>query len=243
MPNWCYNTATVSHEDKTKIDGLEQELLKEDAQPFNYLRPNPAGEWDYGWSCENWGCKWDVSMMDWERQDDNTIVMHFDSAWSPPIALYEFLESEQGWSVRALYHEPGMGFAGRFEDGYDDFYEFDWTDRASIEDLPEDIADFANVWDELERHEEEALEEKLSELERTEWYDPSVNPERVGRYEVTTVSWDFPQYCNWDGTKWSRWEDDDLEITKWRGLIEEYSEEEWDPVAELDKIIDETKVD
>jgi hypothetical protein len=90
MPNWCYNTATVFHEDKTKIDGLEQELLKDKAEPFNYLRPNPAGEWDYGWSCENWGTKWDVSMMDWEREDDNTIVMHFDSAWSPPIALYEF---------------------------------------------------------------------------------------------------------------------------------------------------------
>ena len=88
MPNWCYNSATVHHDNKEVIDGLEQELLKEDAQPFNYLRPNPAGEWDYGWSCENWGCKWDVSMMDWEREDDNTIVMHFDSAWSPPIAIF-----------------------------------------------------------------------------------------------------------------------------------------------------------
>ena len=236
MPNWCYNSVTLSHEDKTKIDGLEQELLKEDATPLNHLCPNPDGEWDYGWSVENWGTKWDVTPHDWDRDGDNTITINFDSAWSPPIALYDFLDSE-GWSVRALYHEPGMGFAGRFEDGYDDFYEFDWTDRQSIEDLPEDIADFANVWDELERHEEEQLEEKLSELERTEWYEPSVSPEKIGRYEVTTIAWDYPQYCNWDGTKWTRWEDDEVEITKWRGLIEEYSEEEWDPVAELDKII------
>jgi len=227
MPNWCYNTATLSNEDKTKIDGLEQELLKEDAQPFNYLRPNPDGEWDYGWSCENWGTKWDVSMHDWEREDDNTIVMHFDTAWSPPIALYDFL-NENGWNVRALYHEPGMGFAGRFEDGYDDYYEFDYTNREEIENLPEDIADFANVWDELERHEEEQLEDSLSELERTEWYPISVTPAVDGRYEVTTEAWNFPQYCEYKNGKWGRWEDDDIKVVQWRGLTKEYIETEVD---------------
>jgi hypothetical protein len=73
MPNWCYNSVTLYNEDKTVIDGLDQELSKEDAQPLNYLRPNPTGEWDYGWSVENWGTKWDVSIMDWEREDDNTL--------------------------------------------------------------------------------------------------------------------------------------------------------------------------
>jgi hypothetical protein len=236
MPNWCYNTATLHHDDKTKIDGLEQELLKEQAEPFNYLRPNPAGEWDYAWSCENWGCKWDVSMMDWERQDDNTIVMHFDSAWSPPTAMYEYLETE-GWSVRALYHEPGMGFAGRFEDGFDDYYDYDLSDRASVEEMPEEILDFTNVLEEVDRWEEDAFEETLSELERTDWFDPSVNPDKVGRYEVTTVAWDFPQYCEWNGKTWSRWEGDELVVTKWRGLTEQY----WDAAAALDKIIEDCK--
>jgi len=242
MPNWCYNTATLSNEDKTKIDGLEQELLKEDAQPFNYLRPNPDGEWDYGWSCENWGTKWDVSMHDWEREDDNTIVMHFDSAWSPPTTLYEFLESE-GWSVRALYHEPGMGFAGRFEDGYDDYYELDWTDRESVENLPEDILDFTNAMEELENYEQEQFEEQLNDLERTEWYAVSVAPAVDGRYEVTTKAWDFPQYCEYKNGKWGRWEDDDIKVVQWRGLTQPYVADDWDAVAELDKIIDETKVD
>lgn len=237
MPNWCYNSATLHHDNKEVIDGFEQELLKEDHQPFNYLRPNPAGEWDYGWSCENWGCKWDVSMMDWERQDDNTIVMHFDSAWSPPVMLYEFLETE-GWSVRAMYHEPGMGFAGRFEDGFDDYYEMDWTDRASIEDLPEDILDFTNALEDLERYEEEQFEEELQELERTEWFDAKTKPAYEGRYEVTTDQYDNPQYCNWDGKKWSRWEGDTVKVVKWRGLANEY----WDAAAALDKIIEDSKV-
>jgi hypothetical protein len=80
-----------------------------------------------------------------------------------------------------------MSFAGSFEDGYDDYYEIDLSDRQSIEDLPENIADFANVWDDLERHEEEQLEEELQELDRTEWFEVAVNPAHVGRYEVTTT--------------------------------------------------------
>jgi hypothetical protein len=233
MPNWCYNTATVFHEDKTKIDGLEQELLKEKAEPFNYLRPNPAGEWDYAWCCDNWGTKWDVSMMDWEREDDHTIVMHFDSAWSPPVALYEFLESE-GWSVRALYHEPGMGFAGRFEDGYDQFFEFDYTDRDSVENLPDEIADFANVWDDLERYEEEQYEESIADLERTDWFEVSTNPVRIGTYEVKRKDWDYVFKSEWDGKEWQQ-----EDVAFWRGLAE--NPEEWDAAAALEKIIEDSK--
>jgi len=89
----------------------------------------------------------------------------------------------------------------------------------------------------LDRWEEEELEDKLRDLDRTEWFDPSVNPVHVGRYEVTTVAWDFPQYCDWNGKTWSRWEGDDLVVTKWRGLTEEY----WDAAAALDKIIEDSK--
>lgn len=235
MPNWCYNSATLYNEDKTKIDELEQELSKEDSQVLNYLRPNPSGEWDYNWSVENWGTKWDVTPQDWERQDDNTIVMHFDSAWAPPTVIYEFL-TEEGWSVRAYYHEPGMVFIGKYEDGFDDYYEYDITDRESVENLPEDLIDFGNLLEEVDRYEEEQYEERIAELDRTDWIDVKEKPVHVGRYEVQTKAWPYPQYCNWDGKNWSRWEGDDLEVTLWRGLAQEYKEEQWDPIAELDKI-------
>ncbi len=234
MPNWCYNSATFHHSDKNVIDAFEAELKKEDAQPLNYLRPNPAGEWEYDWSVSNWGTKWDISPQDWEREDDNTIVMHFDSAWSPPTTLYEFL-TENGWDVRAYYHEPGMGFAGKFEDGFDDYYEFDYTDRESVENLPEDILDFTNAMEDLENWEAEQEEEALAELERTDWFDKKVKPAVVGRYEVTSVAWPYPQYCNWTGEKWERWEGDDIKIDKWRGLTQ--NPDNWDPAAELDKIV------
>jgi hypothetical protein len=229
MPNWCYNTATVFHEDKSKIDSLEQELQKEDAQVFQHLRPNPTGEWDYNWSVENWGTKWDTTVNDWERESDNSIVMHFDTAWSPPTTLYEFL-SEEGWSINAMYHEPGMGFAGKFEDGDDEYYEFNWTDRQSIEDLPDYILDFTNALEELERYEEEQYEESIAHLERTDWYPMTTNPDKIGTYEVKRKDWDYAFKSEWDGKEWAQ-----EDVAFWRGLAE--NPEDWDPVAELDKIV------
>lgn len=223
MPNWCYNTVELSHGDKSKIDALEEELRKDDPQPLNHLRPNPKGEWEYDWSVNNWGTKWDVSPMDWERIDDNSIRFNFDSAWSPPTVIYDFLDME-GWSVRAMYHEPGCGFVGIYEDGNDDYYEYDITDRTSVENLPQDLQDFGGILDELENWEQEQYEEMLADLDRTEWYIGQ-EPAYVGRYEVQSEAWPYPQYCNWDGKNWSRWEGDEIKVTQWRGLTEEYKGE------------------
>jgi hypothetical protein len=148
MPNWCDNLVTLRHSDKTKIDALEQELSKEDPRVFNSLRPIPADkeeDW-YDWNVSNWGTKWDASVHDWGR-DDNEIWISFDSAWSPPTTLYEFL-LESGWDVSAYYHEGGMGYCGKFttEDG-DEYYEYDMSDRSSIEELPEDIENYAGLLD------------------------------------------------------------------------------------------------
>jgi len=229
MPNWCYNTATFYNEDKSVIDGFEQELSKEEAQPLNYLRPNPSGDWEYDWSVSNWGTKWDISPMDWEREDDHTIVMHFDSAWSPPTVIYDYL-TENGWSVRAYYHEPGMGFAGCYEDGNDDYYEYDITDRESCENLPEDILEFSGIMDDVERYEEEQYEESIADLERTDWYSAKTNPEKIGTYEVKRKDWDYVFKSNWDGKEWEH-----EDVSEWRGLTED--PDAWDPVAELDKIV------
>ena len=124
---------------------------------------------------------------------------------------------------------------GKYEDGCDEYYDYDITDRDSIENLPEDLIDFGGLMDEIERYEEEQEEERLSELERTDWFDKKVKPVREGRYEVETKAWPYPQYCNWDGEKWSRWEGDDLVVTKWRGWV---GEEEWDAAKALDDMME-----
>lgn len=153
MPNWCDNTMKVSHSDKSKVDALAAEMSNKNAdghsiaEAFQHLRPNPSGEWDYNWSCENWGTKWEADIIDWDQYDDNTIWISFNSAWSPPINLYEYLV-EEGWEVEAFYHESGCAFCGKFtnEDG-DEYYEYDFRDRASIEALPADLEDFTGLLD------------------------------------------------------------------------------------------------
>jgi hypothetical protein len=50
-----------------------------------------------------------------------------------------------------------MGFVGKFEDGYDDYYEYDISDRESIESLPEDVVDYADL---MTWHEEWVEENK-----------------------------------------------------------------------------------
>jgi len=230
MPNWCDNRMTLSHDDVSKIDALEAEMEKKNAEgrsmaePFNHLCPNPTGEWDYAWSCNNWGCKWDANIIDWDRQDDNTITIYCDTAWAPPIALYEYL-TEQGWTVDAVYHESGMAFAGVYtSEGGDDCYEYSITDQTSIDDLPVEVQDFAGLEDAHQNWKEEAINDYLEDLDRTEWLPAKTKPEHVGRYEVTTDAWDFPQYCNWDGKNWYRWQGDKLKVTKWRGLAEEFTD-------------------
>ena len=151
MPNWCDNSVTFVHEDKSKIDKIEQELLKwdngkGDCQLFNTICPRPADQEErwYDWNISNWGCKWDASIIDWSRDDDNTITAYYDTPWGPPLQLYYFM-IEEGFTVNAMYHESGMGFAGVFDNGNDEYYEYDISDLESIEAMPEDLIEFTNA--------------------------------------------------------------------------------------------------
>lgn len=154
MPNYCDNSLTLFNKDKAKIDALEEALNEKNdagdsvAQMFQYLRPNPTGEWDYGWSVDNWGTKWEANIIDWERQDDNTVWVSFDTAWSPPIALYQYI-AEQGWDVKAKYNESGVGFCGTYENEFgESYYEYDISDEDDINKIKEedpDLYDFAGL--------------------------------------------------------------------------------------------------
>jgi len=144
MPNWCQNTLNLYHEDKAKIDDLER-LLKTEKEPklFEYLYPMPKAEEDwYSWNVENWGTKWDASIIDSERLDENTISIQMDTAWAPPIALYDYLE-EKGWGVDAHYLEEGMGFVGRYFNGDDEEFEIDYSKpkKEFLKDIPQECID------------------------------------------------------------------------------------------------------
>jgi len=231
MPNWCDNMVTLRHNDKSKIDALCEEMNKKNEQgywnnaPLNHLRPRPADQEDnwYDWNVNNWGTKWDASVIDWERRDDNEVWISFNSAWSPPTTLYEYLV-ENDWEVDAVYHEPGMGYAGLFTtDGGDDYYDYDVTNKDSIDSLPSEIVDFAGLEEEHERWLEDQYDEMIYDLEKSEWFPVEENPVRVGKYQVMRKEWQWQDWAEWDGSSWSV---DD--VREWRGLTEEYVETESD---------------
>ena len=120
MPNWCYNNVDITATTEEGKDLLYRVSRAETADGFFELF-RPIGEWDRSTAIEKWGTKWDVEPLDVDY-DGTTLSTSFDSAWSPPIALYEYLV-EQGFEVSANYYESGLDFAGEWTDGDDFFLE------------------------------------------------------------------------------------------------------------------------
>jgi hypothetical protein len=161
MPNWCDNSLTVSHPDKGMMakfaEGINNgnlfdtfipmpEEIRNTTSPseYNEALVEKYGHFDwYSWCVENWGTKWDSCDGEFNLEEDGFSGSGwFNTAWGPPIAAFEALK-ELGFSIDALYHECGMGFAGTWIDGEDDyidsyydlFEEEDWQDQIDNEDL------------------------------------------------------------------------------------------------------------
>ena len=104
----------------------------------------------------NWGTKWDIGSGKDESNGlhptvvDNEATMSFDTAWSPPIGLYERLQL-LGFKVEATYWEPGMAFAGRWVDGDDQYYDVE-----NYKEFPQYLIEEYNM-DEFYEDEEEAV--------------------------------------------------------------------------------------
>ena len=244
MPNWCSNVATINHGDSELIDAIEIELKKEkdDVALFQMLRPRPAeyeDDW-YGWNVSNWGTKWEASIYDFERLDKHNIRINFDTAWGPPIALYDYI-FEEGYDTTAYYDECGMGFCGKYEFGMDD--QYDYTDMNSDEvreSIPSDLDDMFNISGQMEDREAEDADEDNAEedevefeasYETTDWFSFMIKPVHIGWYEVRTTAWPFPHKVEWTGSKWLT----DNEITDWRGI----TQNEHNMLVELQKLKDE----
>jgi hypothetical protein len=161
MPNWCNNTLNISHKDPAMI-----ERAKTAYKAGRFLEefiPFPTGEWDYNWCVNAWGTKWDVGGEDAHmvEQDANNVVFNFDSAWAPPTGAYERL-MEQGFEIIAYYHEPGMAFAGKWENGDDDYYEYGSMSAMEIEaELPDDLDETFGISESVAEYEAEQEEEDL----------------------------------------------------------------------------------
>jgi hypothetical protein len=120
MPNWCSNSITITGNVETIKTLWEATQTGDDERGLlNAIYPEPediGDEW-YGWRVEHWGTKWEVSSEGLEFADNGdgtaSISGWFDSAWAPPIGVYErFAEQFDSCVLEASYYEPGMDFAG-----------------------------------------------------------------------------------------------------------------------------------
>jgi hypothetical protein len=134
--------------------------LKEE---FNRITHGYATWYDF---CVNeWGTKWDVGGDNPAQDipgDEFTgpgLMLGFDSAWAPPCAAYEKL-LEQGFYIRAMYYEPGMAFAGVWDNGNDDYYEYGGMDSKEIADtLPVELDEAFGISESVAEWEAENAED------------------------------------------------------------------------------------
>jgi len=160
MPNWCNNSVEIYHDDPKMLErvrsafngeGLLGEFIPvpkelsdtvsgsfgdtdEQAKLLEKTKANIEkygyGNW-YDFCVNEWGTKWEIGADGNPAQDiPGGLMLGFDSAWSPPIAAYEKLQA-MGFRIRAMYCESGMAFAGIWDNGDDDYYEY--GDLSSVE--------------------------------------------------------------------------------------------------------------
>jgi hypothetical protein len=113
----------------------------------------------YDYAVANWGTKWDVDPYEKiEVSNQTSITFGFDSAWAPPIGVYEKLE-QMGYSVRAYYYEPGMAFCGVWDEGYDDFFEIGGLNWEQVKDeIPEALDEMFGISETMAEYEVENQE-------------------------------------------------------------------------------------
>lgn len=198
MPNWCSNHISLTHDDPAMIKKVSDNYLA----PLTALVPQPESiasgcerlidkdtseNW-YDWRIANWGTKWDIELENIiVSSDGKTLTANFASAWSPPIEAYEKLK-EQGYKISAFYSEMMMGFAGRFEDGMQEFipsvnFEKDnWREGMSDELADYLESDFLQWQDWTDAYAKEqarmdAQRDPLDNIEQELWYDTSAELE------------------------------------------------------------------
>jgi len=184
MPNWCNNTVEIYHEDPAMLErvrrgfdagGLFGELIPvpEDLQitagflgngdeqkqlelkEAANLEKHGYRNW-YDYCVNEWGTKWDVGADGQPAQDiPGGLMLSFDSAWSPPIGAYEKL-TDMGFRIRAMYYEGGMAFAGVWDDGSDDYYEYGGMSSDEIaKTLPPELDEAFCISEQVAEWEEE----------------------------------------------------------------------------------------
>ena len=195
MPNWTANFVRISHTDVAMMDRLEkacegqggvfQEFIPcpadlldtmsgfhgDEQEQAELLAKQNANQEKYGYSTwydhnvHVWGTKWDITEVDNERLDPNSMTLNFDTAWSPPIEAYSEL-TDLGFEIQAFYYEPGMAFCGQYDSdfGNTEYSLEDYTADEIRDTIGAEVDDLFNIsenmreWEDDNEEDEEPVE-------------------------------------------------------------------------------------
>jgi hypothetical protein len=164
----------VPQELKDTVSGFmgdPEEQKKLEAQTRANIEKFGYGNW-YDYCVGEWGTKWDCGEQGASDIHPDGKMLHtsFDTAWAPPVRAYEKL-MELGFTVNAMYYEPGMSFCGSWEDGCDNEVSLEGMTADEIEqDYPE-LDEAFGISESIRDYEAENAEEE----ELTEWIKDGVS--------------------------------------------------------------------
>jgi hypothetical protein len=191
MPNDCENIIIIFNENNSLINRLENALNNEDF--FKEFIPieNNIEDWCF-WCCENWGTKWDAYDINYTLLKKNTLRIKFNTAWSPPIPVYERLENI-GFIIEAWYNEPGMGFCGKYIKKNNYTYSYELKDL-----IPEEIKDLFSIDKIIYLCEYGLDQENIENLKCVEklnkWIYQNIDIEKKiswGKFRIVKMDYDF----------------------------------------------------
>jgi hypothetical protein len=150
--------------------GEEERALNEQKKQCN-LQQYGHATW-YDWNVANWGSKWDFGRREYEepiklqRKNGKACVeIAFDTAWSPPLAFYDYMRAEFGFDINAHYFEPGVGYCGTYKNGHDEFVDIEsFTTGWLKKHVPAKLLKVFNMIEEAE--EMQASEQEWEEMQR-----------------------------------------------------------------------------
>jgi hypothetical protein len=145
-------------------DDTDPKQIELEAQEKANLEAHGYSTW-YDFCVNEWGTKWDIGGDGMEPHDDgpNRTTLAFDSAWAPPTAAMDKL-MDMGFSVRLYYYEPGMCFAGIYDENGDDYYDLgDMTSDQVAEELPSELDEMFGISETMAEYEAEEAEEEENE--------------------------------------------------------------------------------
>jgi hypothetical protein len=152
VPQELKDTVSGFHGDPDEQAKLEAQT-KSNVEQFGY------GNW-YDYCVGEWGTKWDVGEQGCSDIHPEGRMLHtsFDSAWSPPINAYEKLV-DMCFGVEAMYHEGGMGYAGTWNDGVDDYCDLSGMSADDIEQNYPELDECFGISESMREYEAENEEE------------------------------------------------------------------------------------